>query len=363
MTTTENQSKPVTEPETEITEIKSKPVKRTIQIHNFMKVFTNFKQGCEEVFSVLPYIKDICGSFLTPEAVRSKLLDIVKEDIPYPSNSKYPDTLSISVDAHEFSIKLTNRVAFGCRTSFSSSTSSVFHSFRISYIATINPDTSSKEYKEKEEQMAKLKSLGWKEVNSVIQSNFWDKVEGKEKRTRRDKKFLNTNKQNKKEEYKHTTTKTKESATDKPKQKYHKPFIKKDSNHTNTKLHNNKSSFTKPKKEYNNKPEHKRTTTKTNTSTVKSISSKPSFAKQHREDNKNNKMNHNKPQNRSFNKKDGSRSNNNRPNSKYKNMNKDNRNKQQRVKKSNNDSIVYSENKKEAFNPVFDKNLLNLNKK
>lgn len=272
--------------------IKSKPIKRKVNIHNYMKTFKDFKQGCEEIISIIPKLKDICGTFLTPEAVRSKLLDIVKEDIPYPSNPKYPDTLSISIDAHEFNIKLTNHIAFGCRTSFSSTTGEVFHSFRISFIHDTDP-TNNDEYKT---QTEKLKSLEWRLVQSVMQSNFWDKLEDKEKRTRRNKKFL----------FNHNKEKNKNN---KPKKEFDK----------------NKKSFTndKDKKEF--------TTNK--------------FKKN------NNKFNRNSKSVNKFNKHQGTNSTNKKFNKKQ----------YVKSKSSKSDSIVYSDqnNKTEAFNPVFDKSLLN----
>jgi len=152
------------------------------KVTNFVKTFTKFEDGYAELISIVPEIKSYGGSDPMFDAVIYSIMNTIRENTPSLSNSNYPNTLSFSIDAREVGLRTDGNLAFGWNASFDRDTGSIRYRFRVTFI---NMPTYRKT------MATALQDVGWTMNESMSQSRFWNKIEGKgrDNRANGNKKF------------------------------------------------------------------------------------------------------------------------------------------------------------------------------
>lgn len=143
-----------------------------INTTNLMKSFSTFEEGYEEVIKIIPEVKAYCGETILHDAVVSKMLDTIKDNIPSTNNTNYPNTFSFSIDSHEVGLKTDAGMAFGWRTIFDKESGKTIYKFRVTFIQL---PTYRKAI------VTIMKDSGWIVTENAIQNRFWNSVEGRRK--------------------------------------------------------------------------------------------------------------------------------------------------------------------------------------
>lgn len=147
---------------------------------NLVKSFDSFEDGYAEITRLLPEIKVYCGETIMHNAVIGNILDTIKDNIPSPTNTNYPNTLSFSIDAHEVGLKTDAGMAFGWRISFDRYAGKTIYKFRITFITV-------PQYRKA--TLAAMKEAGWETTTFNSQSRFWKSVEGGRRKFNNRKRF------------------------------------------------------------------------------------------------------------------------------------------------------------------------------
>lgn len=140
---------------------------------NLVKSFDSFEDGYSEIIRFLPEIKVYCGETIMHNAVICKILDSIKDNIPSPTDTNYPNTLSFSIDAHEVGLKTDSGIAFGWRIAFDRDAGKTIYKFRVTVINVS---------KYRKEILSDMESAGWSYTTFSTQSRFWKSVEGGNRR-------------------------------------------------------------------------------------------------------------------------------------------------------------------------------------
>ena len=102
---------------------------------NYIKEFNTFEEGYTEMISILPSIKIYGGEVANYDIVVKKMMELIGENIPSPTNPNYPNTLAFTIKQNEVSFKTDDRIAFGWRILFDKESGNYKYQMRITFFA------------------------------------------------------------------------------------------------------------------------------------------------------------------------------------------------------------------------------------
>lgn len=153
------------------------------KVVNLSKTYKSFEEGYAETISFIPEIKAYGGDDPLYISVITSILNTIKDNIPVHYNSLYPNTFSFSIDSHELGFKTDSGIAFGWRTFYERESGAVYYRFRISFIIV---------HTQRKNTIQKMEKNGWTVFETQRQSRFWDKIEGKDRYSNRERHTQNS---------------------------------------------------------------------------------------------------------------------------------------------------------------------------
>jgi len=130
---------------------------------NYIKEFNTFEEGYTEMISILPSIKVYGGEVANYDIVVKKMMELIGENIPSPTNPNYPNTLAFTIKQNEVSFKTDDRIAFGWRILFDKESGNYKYQMRITFFAV---SMSTRKYADALEEITDT------EVDSVIKDEI-----------------------------------------------------------------------------------------------------------------------------------------------------------------------------------------------
>ena len=104
-------------------------------IKNYIKEFESFEEGYNEIISIIPALKVYGGDVANYDLVVKKMIELIGDNIPSPSNPNFPNTLAFTIKQNEVSFRTDERIAFGWKIFFNRETGKHIYQMRITFLA------------------------------------------------------------------------------------------------------------------------------------------------------------------------------------------------------------------------------------
>lgn len=152
---------------------------RTSRAKNYIKEFTDFSEGYQELISFIPEVKLYAGTENSYNAVVQRILSTISDNIPSPKNPNFPNTISFSINSREVGLLTDDKIAFGWKIFFNKETATHTYQFRVTFLSV---SMTKKKY------VDALLNAGWEEfdfaANNVKQSRFWYRLSSNRRNNR-----------------------------------------------------------------------------------------------------------------------------------------------------------------------------------
>ena len=102
-------------------------------LKNYIKEFDNFEDGYNEMISILPTLKVYGGDVANYDMVVRKMMEIIGDNIPSPSNANFPNTLAFTIKQNEVGFRTDDRIAFGWKIYFNRETGKHIYQMRVTF--------------------------------------------------------------------------------------------------------------------------------------------------------------------------------------------------------------------------------------
>ena len=129
---------------------------------NYVKEFTDFSEGYNDMISLIPEVKLYGGSESDYNSVIKNLAKSIGDNVPSYTNPNFPNTLSFSVSSREVGFLTDERLAFGWRIYYNREINSRVYQMRITFLTL---SMSKRKY------IDILESNGWEENEDLNRSS------------------------------------------------------------------------------------------------------------------------------------------------------------------------------------------------
>ena len=155
---------------------------------NYIKEFTDFSEGYQELISLLPEVKLYAGTESSYEGVIQRILTTIGDNIPSAKNPNFPNTISFSINSREVGFLTDDKLAFGWKIFFNKETATHTYQFRITFLSV---SMSKKKY------IDGLINSGWQELDfssgNNKQSRFWFRLNNPRRNNNRQQNYNSEN--------------------------------------------------------------------------------------------------------------------------------------------------------------------------